>query len=68
MYNMSRQVVLFPCNANEERVFVTIINCSSQVKFIVVISSCGSTFGKVKEIWEREMISSKNYLVTLNQR
>ena len=60
------QVVSFLYNANEEKAFVTIINCSSQVKFIVATSSCGSTFGKVKEIWEREMISSKNCLVTLN--
>ena len=52
MYNISWQIIPFPYNANKERIFVTITNRSSQVKFIVVVSSCTSTFGKLKEIWE----------------
>ena len=69
MYNISWQVIPFPYNANKERLFVAITNRSSQVKFIVVVSSCTSTFGgKLKEIGEREVINSKNYLITLNQR
>ena len=68
MYNVPRQVIPFPYNANEERIFVAITNRSSQVKFIVMISSCTRTIGKLKEIWEREMINTKNYLITLNQR
>ena len=55
MYNISWQVISFPYNANKERIFVAITNRSSQVKFIVVVSSCTSTFGKLKEIWEREV-------------
>ena len=53
MYNISWQVIPFPYNANKERIFVAITNRSSQVKFIVVVSSCTSTFGKLKEIWQK---------------
>ena len=63
---VSRSIYLY--NANEERIFVAVTNRSSQVKFIVVISSCTRTTSKLKEIWEREMINTKNYLITLNQR
>ena len=68
MYNISWQVVPFTYNANKERIFVAITNRSFQVKFMVVVSFCTSTFGKLKEIWEREVINAKNYLITLNQR
>ena len=53
------QIVPFPYNANKERIFVTITNHAFAVKFVVVISSCTSsdcTFGKLKEIWEREIM------------
>ena len=59
MYNISWQVIPFPYNANKERIFEPITNRSSQIKFIVVVSSCTSTFGKLKEIWEREVINAK---------
>ena len=36
--------------ANKERIFITITNNAFEVKFIVVVSSCTSTFGKLKEI------------------
>ena len=62
MYNISWQIIPFPYNVNKERIFVAITNHASQVKFIVMASSCTSTFGKLKEIWEREMINTKNYL------
>ena len=52
----------------KERIFVTITNRSSQIKFIVVVSSCTRTIGKLKEIWKRKMLNAKNYLTTLNQR
>ena len=68
MYNISWQVIPFTYNVDKERIFVAITNRSSQAKFIVVVSSCMSTFGKLKEIWEREVINAKNYLITLNQR
>ena len=57
MYKVSWQVISFPNNANEERIFVTITNRSSQVKFImiVVVSSCTRTIGNLKEIWKREI-------------
>ena len=54
MHDASWQVSPFPYNANEERIFATITNLSSQVKFIVVVSSFTPTIGKLKEIWERE--------------
>ena len=38
MYSVSWQVIQFPYNANEERIFVTITNHSFQIKFIVVVS------------------------------
>ena len=50
MYNVSWQVIPFPHNANEERIFVTITNCSFQIKFIVMVSSCTRTIGKLEEI------------------
>ena len=62
------QVIPFPHNANEERIFVTSTNRSSQVKFIIVVSSCARIIGELKEIWEREILDIKNYLITLNQR
>ena len=68
MYNVSWQVIPFPHNENEEMIFVTITNRSSQVTFIVVVTSCMCTIGKLKEIWEREMVNTKNYLLTVNQR
>ena len=37
MYNVSWQVIPFPYSANKKRIFVTITNRSSQVKFIVVV-------------------------------
>ena len=66
MYNVSWQVIPFTHNANEERIIVAITNRSFQVKFIVMVSSCTRTIGKLKEIWEREMVNTKNYL-TLNR-
>ena len=63
MYNIFWQVIPFPYNASKERTFVAITNRFSQVKFIVVVSSCMSTFGKLKEIWKREVINTKNYLI-----
>ena len=63
MYKVSWQVIPFPHNVNEERIFVTITNRSSQVKFIVMVSSSMRTIGKLKEIWEREMVDTKNYLI-----
>ena len=36
--------------ANKERILTTITNHASEIKFIVVVSSCTSTFGKLKEI------------------
>ena len=68
MYNVSWQVIPFPYNANEEGIFVTITNRSFHIKFIVVVSSCTRTIGKLKEIWKRKMLNAKNYLITLNQR
>ena len=68
MHNVSWQVIPFTHNANEERIFATITNRSFQVKFIVMVSSCTRTIGKLKEIWEREMVNTENYLITLNQR
>ena len=57
---VSWQVISFPHNANEEKIFVTITNHSSQVKFIVMFSSCTCTIGKLRKIWEREMVNTKN--------
>ena len=48
MYNISWQVVPFTYNANKERIFVAITNRSFRVKFMVMVSSCTSTFGKLK--------------------
>ena len=59
--NVSWQVIPFPYNANEERIFVKITNRSSQVKFIVVVSSCTRTIGKLEEIWERWSIPKLPY-------
>ena len=53
MYNVSWQVIPFPYNANKKRTFVTITN-----------RSCMRTIGKLKEIWERDMIHTKSYLIT----
>ena len=67
MYNVSWQVIPFTHNANEERIIVAITNRSFQVKFIVMVSSCTRTIGKLKEIWEREMVNTKDCLITLNR-
>ena len=50
MYSVSWQVIPFPYYANEERIFVTVTNCSFQIKFIVLVSSCTRTIGKLEEI------------------
>ena len=60
MYNVSWQAIPFPYNANKERIFVTITNCFFQIKFIVMVSSCSRTIGKLEEIEERKMLNTKN--------
>ena len=50
MYTVSWQVIPFPYNANKKRIFVTITNRSSQIKFLVVVRSCTRTIGKLKDI------------------
>ena len=63
MYNISWQVIPFPYHANKERIFVAITNRCSQIKFVVMVSSCTSTFGKLKEIWERGVINANQNTV-----